>query len=102
MIKKCKWCQKKFSTSKLNQEYCGKECAHNGKLKYQREYEAKKKATREKTPKKPEKKSDGITDITVAARAAGMTYGEYVARVLNSDNYRVRRKPIKKDMEKKK
>lgn len=92
MIKRCKWCQKKFSTTKLNQEYCGKECAHNGKLKYQREYEAKRKATKEKTPKKPKKKSDGITDIAVAARAAGMTYGEYVAKVLNSDSYKVHRR----------
>lgn len=92
MIKVCKWCKKKFSTTKLNQDYCGKECAHNGKLKYQREYEAKKKAAKGKTNKKPKKKSDGITDIAVAARAAGMTYGEYVARVLKPDSYRVHRR----------
>lgn len=99
MIKRCKWCKKKFSTMKLNQEYCGKECAHNGKLKYQREYEAKKKASKEKVPKKTKRKSNDVTDIAVAARAAGMTYGEYVARVLHSDSYKVSRKPINKDME---
>lgn len=91
MVKACKWCKKKFTAKRLNQEYCCKECSRNGKLKWQREYEANKKATTEK-PKKTKVKSNRITDIAIAARAAGMTYGEYVAKVLNPDSYRVQRR----------
>ena len=91
MVKACKWCKKKFTAKRLNQEYCCKECSRNGKLKWQRDYEANKKATTKK-PEKPKQKQDRITIIAVAARAAGMTYGEYVAKVLNSDSYRVQRR----------
>ncbi len=91
MVKKCKWCERIFTAKRLNQNYCCKECSRNGKLKWQREYEANKKATTEK-PKKTKRKSNQITDIAIAARAAGMTYGEYVAKVLNSDSYRVQRR----------
>ena len=91
MIKVCKWCNKKFTAKKLNQEYCCKACGQEGKRKYQREYEANKKSKSKETEKKPKKKVNAITDIAIAARAAGMTYGEYVAKVLNADSYRVHR-----------
>ena len=43
MIKECGCCKKKFSTKRMNQNYCSEECATKAKLKYQREYEAEKK-----------------------------------------------------------
>ena len=83
MISKCEWCGKEFDRRNA-QRYCGPEC---------------KSAAMRKSKQK--KKGNSITDIAVAARAAGMTYGEYVARVLNADSYRVRRKSINKHMEEK-
>ena len=84
MISKCEWCGKEFDRRNA-QRYCCHECKNTAMRK-----------------SKQKKQKNSVTDIAVAARAAGMTYGKYVARVLNSDSYRVRRKPIKKDMEEKK
>lgn len=76
MIKTCKWCKKKFDTQKVNRKYCSEECAKQGKLKYQREYEAKKAAEK----KKPRKKKSDLADSARTARAAGMSYGIYVSQ----------------------
>ena len=74
MISKCEWCGKEFDRRNA-QRYCGPEC---------------KSAAMRKSKQK--KKGNSVTDIAVAARAAGMTYGEYVARVLKPDSYRVHRR----------
>lgn len=79
MIKVCGWCKKKFVTDRMNQNYCGPECSAEAKLKYQREYEAKKKK-KEKANKKPKRKVNELTSLAIEARAAGMTYGQYVAQ----------------------
>ena len=83
MISKCEWCGKPFDR-KNAQRYCCEQC---------------KKAAAGKGKRSKQKNS--VTDIAVAARAAGMTYGEYVARVLSSDRYSVKRKPINKNTEEK-
>lgn len=90
MIKECRCCKKKFSTKRMNQYYCSEECATKAKLKYQREYEAEKKK-KEKSDKKPKKKINELTRMAIEARAAGMTYGQYVAKQ-NAQLTRIQRK----------
>lgn len=54
-----------------------KDCRRTNRLQVQREYRLKMKE--ESKTKKRSKKS--ITDIAVEARKAGMTYGQYVAKM---------------------
>lgn len=80
MLKKCKWCGTEFSPVRSQQLYCDRECSRQAKVKWQQEYEAKKREEREKKPKqKPEKKKIGLVEIEREARAAGMSYGKYSA-----------------------
>ena len=96
MIKICEWCKKEFETEIRWKLYCCEQCKKQGKRKNRnvREKRYKERRKVEKT-EKIQKKTNEITDIAVAARAVGMIYGEYVARVLNADKYKVYRKEFK-------
>lgn len=70
MLKKCKCCGIEFDSTKQNRRYCSDEC--------------KKKISRERKRRKKEyvtKPNAAVIDIAVKAREAGMTYGQYVARM---------------------
>ena len=72
-MKACKYCGKKFLSVKSNHVYCCSYCSKQARNKLARE-EGKK-----EIPKPKPKKKDRITEINEAAKAAGMSYGKYVA-----------------------
>lgn len=78
IVKKCPICGKEFHPERITGVYCSKECAGIGNCqkacaasRRQREREALK-------PKK--KKLDNITEIQRKAQAAGLSYGQYIAK----------------------
>lgn len=66
----CPYCGKKFWKSSPNKQYC---CDAHGVL-YRKKQAKEEAAEREK--KKP---SESIADISKKARAAGLSYGQYMA-----------------------
>ena len=72
--KPCLFCGKNFKPKKIDQTYCCKEC-RNKDYRKQRKWDHPKKVKTYKVTKN----NDSITDIAKLARAAGMTYGQYVA-----------------------
>lgn len=77
-VKKCVICRKLFIAEKVNVKCCSKECGHINQMNMSREYHK-----REREAAAPGKKSkkNSLTDVAVAARNAGMTYGQYVAKM---------------------
>jgi len=75
MQKNCKHCGKEFLTTNKNQIYCTPKCARKecAKKRIEREKEEQEQLKRKK------KKQNNLIEINEAARAAGMTYGKYVA-----------------------
>lgn len=74
-LKNCKFCGKQFLAAKKNHIYCCHNCSL--KSRQRRDRELYKEEKKEKTRRK--KKQNRIAEINEAARAAGMTYGQYVA-----------------------
>lgn len=89
----CRWCQKEFwDDSKMNQRrYCSEECSHQASKEKQKAWHAQNRKKpfggyRKSEPKPTQEK--GISSMTMeevqrAARAAGMSYGKYVAMMGN-------------------
>lgn len=67
----CRWCGTKYLPKSSGDVYCGETCRQNAKSTYVKH---KKKVKKESNEKK-------ITDIAAAARDAGMSYGQYVAKM---------------------
>ena len=77
MQKKCKYCGKEFDATKSKRLYCSDKC--------------KKSRWREKDKKRKygvhmENPNAAVVDIAVKAREAGMTYGQYVAKMGDTDH----------------
>lgn len=77
MQKKCKYCGKEFNSTKNDRRYCSDECRKKSQL------EMSKKRRKGAHIKKP---NAAVVDIAVKARAAGMTYGQYVAKMGGTDH----------------
>lgn len=80
-VRKCVVCSKAFVATRENTICCSEPCKKKRRLQVaaqQRKIAAQKS---ERAKEKKEKKQRSITDIAVAARHAGMTYGQYVARM---------------------
>ena len=80
--KNCAICGNEFSPTRANAIYCCKECARIGGKQIVREREKRERQEdrnylQKTKQKKPPKNS--LEDIAARARAAGMTYGKYVA-----------------------
>lgn len=81
----CKECGSVFMAKRHNASYCCDECRHKGKLKrnaksrQRRQEEEKKQREQEKKVKKRKRKSS-LAVVNERARAAGMTYGKYMAQ----------------------
>ena len=71
--KNCKYCGNEFLTTNKNRIYCSRECSNNEIAKKKRE---KHKQERELLESK---KQNNLVKINEAARAAGLSYGKYVA-----------------------
>ena len=93
MMKLCEWCGEEFDSTH-GQKFCGPQCKYEGAKQRQRERDRIKR--QEQKVKRNNSKTNGVINIAVAARAAGMTYGEYVERVLNADKYKVQRRKVTK------
>lgn len=73
----CAMCGKSFVATRRNAKYCGEICLLAGRAALARKYSEN--AKDRKAMRKKQRQS--ITDIAVAARHAGMTYGQYVAKM---------------------
>lgn len=74
---KCEYCDLIFEKKKNNQRYCCPECSKAGRLRKSRDYH---RAERLAKQKQKENKKPTLSDINQRARAAGMTYGKYMAQ----------------------
>ena len=72
-IRKCKICGREFIAKRKNQIYCDKSCTAKAGVLATKERRKAKAAAEKSKPKR------SISDINEEARAAGMTYGQYVA-----------------------
>jgi len=73
----CQECGKIFVKQTNNQRYCCEECKRIGQRRKSREYQ-KMNYVRKGQPKK--KRPPSLAEINQRARAAGMTYGKYMAK----------------------
>ena len=79
---KCPNCGKMFVKIKKEQFCCSSECSRRfGTKKLQEEMRENTKIKMGKERKPKPKPKQSVTDIAVAARKAGMSYGQYVARM---------------------
>ena len=72
--RRCLYCGELYHPNRSDQLYCSRECRQKDYSKQRKWDRPKKKRIRKVT-----KNNDSITDIAKLARAAGMTYGQYVA-----------------------
>lgn len=77
-FRRCAMCNKLFITSNVNAKYCSLDCRTEGKKEAVSAFKQRAKAAKEA---KKRGKKQSVTEIAVAARKAGMTYGQYVAMV---------------------
>ncbi len=70
--KRCEFCGKEFE-GEHNRVYCCDECKKQG----YREKDRRKRAEN----KRKRKSNQELTDVAALAKEAGMTYGQYVARI---------------------
>lgn len=75
---KCPVCGKLFAAN-INQIFCGRKC----QAKHYRDTSTNSKNSEQNrtSKKKRKKKGKSITELAVEARKAGMTYGQYVAKI---------------------
>lgn len=79
--RKCVVCGNKFTATRPNSKYCSDECRDEGRRKLTKAND-KAKREREREARKARKNSQkSLVEIAVAAKKAGMNYGEYVARM---------------------
>lgn len=84
--KKCKFCGKIFIPTSRSQRYCDETCRNNfnyaERKSVRSEYNKSIEAASEVDPYIPkDKPNEGLVNIAVEARKAGMSYGQYVARL---------------------
>lgn len=78
-IKTCEMCGKEFTAKSNSAKYCCNECRKEAnRTRNLQIYHEHKGGGRPKNPPKVRRKSR-IDEINAKARAAGMTYGQYVA-----------------------
>ena len=90
----CQECGLIFVKQRNNQRYCCEECKIAGRRRKSREYWRAHYA-REGQPQK--KKALSLAEVNEKARAAGMTYGQYMAKE-QGKRIKVRRKGGKKNV----
>ncbi len=79
-VKTCEICGKQFGAWNKRQKFCSDECRDKHKMQqsamFREIYKEQKQQRKAEKKKKP-----SLADIAVAARQAGMTYGQYVAKM---------------------
>lgn len=80
----CPLCNTKFQTEYYAGLYCSDECkitADNESRKKARERSRKRYYEKKREEELRKQKAKSITEIAIAAREAGMTYGKYVSEM---------------------
>lgn len=79
-IVKCGCCGKEFNTKEGGSKYCSKDCRLIMSRRISAEYNRnKRELTKAFMARRSETKSNGIDAVAAAAKAAGMSYGQYKA-----------------------
>lgn len=80
----CKMCGAHFTAENPKARYCSPECSHKGKLKRSEESRARRRerysAARRVERAQAELRKNALNEIVRRAEAAGMSYGNYVAK----------------------
>lgn len=79
--KKCENCGKIFASYKPQHIFCNPECKKEATTKKRKERRMLEQQMEKEQPTKTKKKVNAIEDIANAASRAGMTYGQYVAKM---------------------
>lgn len=78
----CPICRKSFTATSNNSKFCSPACKAENRRLYAREWERQHRPNKKYKPRKATKRpAYSIQEIGHAARAAGMSYGDYVAKV---------------------
>lgn len=82
-VRKCRYCGTEFVAIRDNNYCCSPSCSskYSRKSTYREIEEYDKEQFEKMRKKRPMKPKQSITEIAVAARKAGMTYGQYVAKM---------------------
>lgn len=75
----CDICGKEYIAHNRNSMYCSDECRREGSRRLKEYYRLNPEARPVYGPRPRKKKVNPFTEILEAARAAGMSYGQYVA-----------------------
>lgn len=78
-IVKCGCCGKEFNTKNGGSKYCSKDCRLIMSRRISAEYNRNRRELTKAFIMQTETKSDGINAVAAAAKAAGMSYGQYKA-----------------------
>lgn len=76
--KRCLYCNEPYYPNRSDQLYCSRECRKKDYTLKQK-WKGRKSAAQKRKERSREKKNTGLVDIAKQARAAGLTYGQYVA-----------------------
>ena len=79
--RKCGICGKTFIASKANIKYCCDKCRYEAISIKNIEIRKSKSENKKASRKKKKDNQQAIIDIAVEAKKAGMSYGQYVARM---------------------
>ena len=80
-VKICTVCGKKFIATRTNAKYCDAKCLKIGTAETSKIAKEKLKTKKDAERAKQNRKKESLASIAVAARQAGMTYGQYVAKM---------------------
>lgn len=83
-IRICAVCNKPFEARRENEVCCSAECKQARRRQQCRQYDKEDAQKRKLEAEKRKKLSSGensLTEIAIEARKAGMTYGQYVAKM---------------------
>lgn len=84
-IRICAVCGKSFEAHRETEVCCSKECKDERRREqirsYRRDKAQEKKFEEQKKKKQVSRNKNSLTEIAIEARKAGMTYGQYVAKM---------------------
>lgn len=79
--RKCEVCGRPYVTNKANAKYCGQKCSKEGIRRVNAENRKIQSENKKAEKKKKKDNQKAIVNIAVEAKKAGMSYGQYVAKM---------------------
>lgn len=82
-VRKCAICGKEFIATRANCKYCGQQCKEEANRIKSREYWSRNCVGENalKQMMQQQKPRASVTEIAIAAKEAGMSYGQYVVQM---------------------